>query len=721
MRKILLSIWVFLIASSMLSAQQQLVIDSLESILTSTKYDSVKVITMQKLWWEYLFSKPEVAKTYLRKGLDLSREIRFVSGEALILRSFGATYYHAGDYDQACQYSNEALAIYEKTKNQVGIANSLATIGMSYLKQGSYVKSLDIHLRVLRIGEQLRDTTLRAASLNNIGQIYANQGDTEQAMNYYQQALIFHRYQKSKLSMASIYNSIASIELDRNEIYKALSSFSLALDLFKELNNQKGIADVLNNTGSAYIKQRKYSQAIKNCTQALEIRKELNDKYGMAQCYVNIAIAYRLLGLSENAFNNALQGYEIAKELNIKKIIKEASIQIAEIYAFQNNYQKALEYYQIYDIAKDSLFNQENIKQLSDMRAKYEAQTKEQEISKLRIEQNARKSEIRQKTIISYSLVAILLMSLFFSGLVFYNYRAKQKINIALEAKNMEVNETLNQLRSAQSQLIHSEKMASLGQLTAGIAHEINNPLNFIYAGISALEHCMNSFYDITDDIQKLMTEEDRDKIINYVAHMKQSRSLKEYDEIKTDIDALIKDIKIGAVRTTDIVKGLRNFSRLDDGKPKYGDIHNDLDAALMLLRSKLMKNITVSKKYGEKIPEIAALHGQLNQVFTNIIANAIQAMEPVGGKLSILTKTVIIQGKNHVSISIKDTGAGMSANVRAKVFEPFFTTKEIGEGTGLGLSISYGIIKNHQGNIEVFSEIDKGTEFVVTLPVVLE
>jgi two-component system, NtrC family, sensor kinase len=412
-----------------------------------------------------------------------------------------------------------------------------------------------------------------------------------------------------------------------------------------------------------------------------------------------------------------LQSYELAQELNIKKIIKESSLQLAEIHAFQGNYKKAFEYHKIYDTVKDSLFNQENLRQLSDMQAKYEAQTKEQEINRLKIEQYAKNGEIKQKTIFTYALVAILLLSLFFSGLVFYNYQAKQKVNTALEIKNTELNETLAQLKNTQSQLIHSEKMASLGQLTAGIAHEINNPLNFVYAGISALEHCLTGFFEITDAFRQVIKETDKEKIIDSISELQKNDAAKEYEEAKMDINSLVKDIKMGAVRTTDIVKGLRNFSRFDEGVPKYGDIHNDLDAAIMLLRAKLIKDITVSKKYGDKIPEIAALHGQLNQVFTNIIANAVQAME-YGGKLTILTKTVLINGKNHVSISIKDTGTGMPKQVKDKIFEPFFTTKDIGEGTGLGLSISYGIIQKHRGNIEVFTEVGKGTEFVITLPV---
>jgi signal transduction histidine kinase/Flp pilus assembly protein TadD len=717
MQKILLSI--LFIGGTLLnvSAQQQIVVDSLKNVLETTTKDSVKVLTMNHLWWQYIGVKPETAKTYLQQALKLSREIKFLQGEARTLESIGTAAYYAGNYTEALDYYEQAYQIFEKIDFQKGIGSTLSAKGLVYFKQGTYLQALELNLRALRIGETNRDTTLRASCINNLGMIYSKQGDKKQAMSYFLQALVLHKSKKNRLGEAYTLNHIAEVFLVEDKLNDALIYFNRALEVFKLQNNQKGIAEILNNIGSVYIKQKKYSQATKSCREAFEIRQELNDKNGMAQSLLNIAISYRKAGLFENALNHALQSYDLAQELGIKEVLQEASFQVAEIYAFQRDYQKAFEYYQIYDITKDSLFNQENSRQLTEMRAKYEAQTKEQEINTLKVEQRATEAEIEQKNIINYSLISILLISLFFSGLIFFNYRAKQKANVALEMKNAEVNQTLIQLKSTQSQLIHSEKMASLGQLTAGIAHEINNPLNFVYAGISALEHTMLGFYDITDDLQRMMTEDDKEKIIEYMGRLKQIRSNSEYEEIKTDINALVKDIKVGAVRTTEIVKGLRNFSRLDEGKPKYGDIHNDLDAALMLLRAKLVKNITVSKKYGEKIPEIPALHGQLNQVFTNIIANAIHAM-PNGGKLTIMTKMVHQEGVNLVSISIKDSGTGMPEQVKAKIFEPFFTTKDVGEGTGLGLSISYGIIRNHRGSIEVHSEIGKGTEFIITLPI---
>lgn len=698
-------------------AQVQARVDSLKNLLAKATTDSTKVLTLYELWWAYAYTKPETGKIYLDQSLRLSREIGYARGEAKALQGIGATYYYSGNYAQALQYYEEAEQIYKKLNDQLGIGNVLSNKSLVYYNQGQYPKALETNVQAIRIGESLRDTTLRAASFNNIATIYAKQGDINQAMNYFQQALLFHKSKKNRQGVAYTQDNIAGMLKEKGDFTQALAYLEEALKTFQSLNDKRGIGEITNNIGDIYLMQSKYSQARKYSLDALGIWQALEDKTGMAHSLILLATAYKKTGLFENALNHALQSYNLAQEVGLRDIIKTSSQQLAEIYAFQNDYQKAFEYYQIYDITKDSLFNQESLRQLTEMRTKYQAQAKEQEINTLKVEQRAKDAELQQKNIINYALISILLISLLLSGLVFHNYRDKKKANIALEIKNAELNETLVQLKSTQSQLIHTEKMASLGQLTAGIAHEINNPLNFVYAGIGALEHSLAGFYDITDELQNLMKEEDREKLIDYVTRFKQIRSIAEYDEIKNDLNALVKDIKIGAVRTTDIVKGLRNFSRLDEGKPKYGDIHNDLDAALMLLRSKLIKNITVSKKYGDKIPEIPALHGQLNQVFTNVIANALQAMDENGGKLTLATRMGMLHDKPCVIVSIKDTGTGMSDEVKAKIFEPFFTTKDVGEGTGLGLSISYGIIQNHKGTIQVQSELGKGTEFVIHLP----
>ncbi|MEN9522974.1 MAG: hypothetical protein RL065_1351, partial [Bacteroidota bacterium] len=265
-----------------------------------------------------------------------------------------------------------------------------------------------------------------------------------------------------------------------------------------------------------------------------------------------------------------------------------------------------------------------------------------------------------------------------------------------------ELNETLVKLQTTQQQLVQSEKMASLGQLTAGVAHEINNPINFVSSSIGSLKR------DI-DDV-KLLLKTYQEKPTEAPSLAKQL----DIDYTITEIDDLMKGISEGASRTAEIVKGLRNFSRTDEAELKKADMNESLDSTLMILQTKLKdKNVEVVKEYG-KIPAINCYPGQLNQVFMNIISNAADAIENTNGKIEINT---LIES-NTLKIKIKDNGKGMSDEVKQKIFDPFFTTKDVGSGTGLGLSIVYGIIEKHDGKINVNSEPGIGTEFVINLPI---
>jgi signal transduction histidine kinase len=181
----------------------------------------------------------------------------------------------------------------------------------------------------------------------------------------------------------------------------------------------------------------------------------------------------------------------------------------------------------------------------------------------------------------------------------------------------------------------------------------------------------------------------------------------------KKEINNLLKGIEDGAMRTSEIVKGLRNFSRLDRNVFRKANMNECIESTLTLLHSSYKNRIEIIKQYGD-LPEIDCFPGQINQVFMNILSNAIQAI-PAEGKIFIQTWH---DGKN-VKISIKDTGAGMTDEVRKKIFDPFFTTKDVGKGTGLGLSISFGIIQKHNGEIEVFSKPGDGTEFVIRIPLI--
>lgn len=274
----------------------------------------------------------------------------------------------------------------------------------------------------------------------------------------------------------------------------------------------------------------------------------------------------------------------------------------------------------------------------------------------------------------------------------------KKKI-FELEAANQELKDT-------QAKLVHSAKMISLGQLVAGVAHELNNPIGFISSNMTHLR-------DYSEKLIKLV--ETVEKSPQSLASLKNEV---EYDYIVQDMPKLIASCEEGARRTKDIVLGLRNFSRLEEAKLKEIDIHVSLDTTLNLLAGEIKNRVQIHKNY-EPIPLVSCYASQINQVFMNILSNALQAIEG-SGHIWISTQALrdTSSKSGQVQISIQDSGKGMKAEILEKIFDPFFTTKGVGQGTGLGLSISYGILQNHGGEIQVRSEVGVGTEFLILLPV---
>lgn len=284
----------------------------------------------------------------------------------------------------------------------------------------------------------------------------------------------------------------------------------------------------------------------------------------------------------------------------------------------------------------------------------------------------------------------------------------------ALENTNLSLNNALVDLKEAQSQLVDSEKMAGLGQLTAGIAHEINNPINFVTSNIKPLELDINDLDAVINLYEDLDFNENIEPQVAKINAFKKQIDL---PFVRDEIKSLLAGIGEGAKRTAEIIRSLKNFSRLDENDTKPVDIAEGLDSTLILIRSTFPSNLKIIKDY-EAIPEVECMPGKINQVFMNLITNAIHAIkskENQNDEEFILLK--IWQEDNYAKISIKDSGTGMPEAVKQKIFEPFFTTKDVGEGTGLGLSIAFRIIENHRGSMDVVTKVNEGTEFIINLP----
>ncbi len=260
--------------------------------------------------------------------------------------------------------------------------------------------------------------------------------------------------------------------------------------------------------------------------------------------------------------------------------------------------------------------------------------------------------------------------------------------------------------------------MASLGQLTAGIAHEINNPINFVKSNINPLRLDVKDLLDVLNEYDGLHKLNDESVYKKKLVEIEKLKRQIDVDFVQKEIDSLIIGIEEGAERTAEIVQGLRTFSRIDEAELKTVSVHDGILSTLVILKNSTPYYITIEKQFNAQ-GNVECYPGKLNQVFMNIITNAVQAISAKQEKSS--PEKIIISTKDvkndQIQISIKDTGMGMTEDVKHRIFEPFFTTKDVGEGTGLGMAIVFKIIQKHEGHIDIISEPCKGSEFIITLP----
>jgi signal transduction histidine kinase len=640
----------------------------------------------------------------------------------LLINKIGYSY-QSIDSDSAEMYYQMAVTIADEavkssdsdiTKKRLLSLKATSTryIGIVNQNTGQYNKAVNFFLRSLEIAQNIGDKMEMSRAYNNLGIVQRRLGNLDMAIEYYSQSLNLSKELNDLRGLGYAYNNIGTVLMQKGDISKALHFFENSLEIRQKLGDKKGVSHVSNNIGNLYRKQRNYPKAFLFFNKSLSIEHELNDRNGIAMVNnslagLNIAIAdssSTSISIQERetflqkSINYAQKAYDISVDLKSFPRQNTSAGHLMYAYKQLGNFKKALEFSEDFITTKDSMFNQEKTKAIVEMQTKYETEKKQREIEsqllvieKQEIEGQRQKGQ-RNFFILVFSLSIILVF------LILYAYFQKQKNNRILTERSYEI-ETLNEelistneelqtqrdnlqdtlvkLQQTQTQLIQSEKKASIGVLAAGVAHEINNPLNYIQGGIFAIE--------------------------NYV--------MERIPEHINDISPYLEIVKTGVLKSAKIVASLSHYSRNGDFIYENCDVHSIIENCLMILNDKIDNKLTIRKEYTPTPFTYLCNEGEMHQVILNILLNAIDAIENEG-TIHISTKVA----NNSLEVSITDSGCGISPENLSKITDPFFTTKEAGKGTGLGLSIAQEIIENHGGKLAFESELGVGTTATITL-----
>ncbi|MBL0743609.1 ATP-binding protein [Chryseolinea lacunae] len=643
----------------------------------------------------------------------------------------------------------KAIAIYEdvasdteKRGYKIGMADAYSDLSDLFIAQGKFARAIALQLKAIDIYRELNRLSNLMNARKALGETYMKLRNYPLAINNLKD-VIFLSTQKGAsgtndvLLESFILLSEASLELNDAREAKGFARAAVAL---------AGKSEVATDSVSALLAYAKVHLKLHETDSATALLTFLKKHLPNVELRREVALYYILEGellarrhdytKSEQAFRKALG---LSHNSNFAEIQANALAGLYTISKVQNHPKEALTYFESLKTIQDSIYSVAASNEITEIIAQYQTSEKEKENIALKNKQLMQSAALRTQGITLLMVSTVLVITtLFVAFLVRANrinkrnsqelYNKNQEIALqneeikaqneeitaqkeALSAQHTKLEQSLQDLKYTQAVLIHSEKMASLGQLTAGIAHEINNPVNFISNGVEGLSQEIETLIAVVNHYEGVAQDLPADKL-EAVNALKKKLG---FSSTLTDIKELTKTIQTGVERTSHIVRSLRTFSH--EGQQAFSrvNLNEQLDATLIMTQSEMKGRIELVKAYDPNLPLVECRIGEINQVFMNLVMNATQAIAE-NGKIEIKTQSST-DGKS-VSVTISDTGQGMSGDVLSRIFEPFFTTKEVGKGTGLGLAISNSIIEKHGGKITVQSVPGHGTTFTIMLPV---
>jgi two-component system NtrC family sensor kinase len=626
-----------------------------------------------------LFLSVQPSRSQSVDSLMALRDTTIISGEQINLQLQIAYELSDSDIRVALDLANKALREAEEIESVRWIAEAKLAIGRFYDFLGVNKEAAELLKEAFTSFVELEDSLKQASTLMHIGNNFYYIDQFEQAQKYFSQVSDYGRALNDTSLIISGLNATAAVYGNTSRLDSALILFKEALDLSRQYGSLQQEILAYYNTGDVHL----YSG---RRTQALEVFQDLENYYDLRKN------SPKYLSSLYNSMTKAYlekHDYVMAKEYSDKTIqalgenmrfteLQDYYLYLYKIDSAQNQIEKALEHFIRYKELNDSINNASFKDQLANLDIYFELQSKQSQIERLTLDNQYKDLKIRQKRLTNYGYVAFTMLMLTIVFLVIRSYRKTREKNILLEKQKED-------LKSAQLRLVQSEKMASIGTLTAGIAHEINNPLNFISGGLNIVRE-----------------QQDR---LNWEGQEKE----------KERCLTALKMADDGLERSVGIVKALMTFSHRGGSQKVETDLNDTIDKTLMFLSSRISDDVQIIKKY--KLNRLVPVYPEkIHQVIMNILDNALYAMKMQKDRPKIITISTGI-AKNKLTLSISNTGPSIAEEHIDQVFDPFFTTKDPGQGTGLGLSICYTLVTEHNGEI-VVNNTREGVEFRVILPV---
>jgi signal transduction histidine kinase/tetratricopeptide (TPR) repeat protein len=665
--------------------------------------DTSYLNTANELGYYLAETNPDSAILFLDKQLVLCRNASFRKGEAEVLKIYGNAFQAKGDFKGSLGYYNRALSIAKNAKAGKMIPGILNNIGLVYFNLGNYSQALSTYFEAVKGAEKENNNFVKAAVLNNIAYVYLELENMDEAEKNYLKVLEIDSASGDLRRMVQSLNNIGDVRLIQKRPAEALVTMQRAYGMAIGIASPDLIEMSSRTLAAIYVSLDSTDKAERLFRESISLSKQNNYGVPLVKSMIGLSKIMYQKGTLKEALGFAMKAKELSEEMGQTILMRNANDVLSKIYEAEGNTAASLESYKLFKQYNDSI---------NDLRSRRVAATLEAEYEFSKKALQFEKESLRQQWIIIsalaglLSIVVILVIIARNRNKLNQAYHKLQENNIVIENKNRRLEETLYQLTEAQAQLIQSEKMASLGELTAGIAHEIQNPLNFV-----------NNFAEVSNEL---------------IEEMKVEFKKGELDEgfaIADDIKQNLEKINHHGKRADAIVKGMLQHSRTSSGQKEPTDLNALCDEYLRLswhgLKAKDPSfNASFHFEPDESLPKLNVVPQDIGRVLLNLINNAFQAcaersrIAVNGYREKPMVKVSTHKRNNFIEIMVADNGPGIPEAIRDKIFQPFFTTKPTGEGTGLGLSLSYDIIsKGHNGSLEMQTSEGVGSIFRILLP----